>query len=313
MSVQISDGGTTPHATDYEDLLVKLKAFALANGWVSVEDTSDKLVLQGEGSGTDEIFVGIQKYENIPGDSYGWHLQGYSGYVDGLTFDGQPGAIPHQVNTNWNPSVPLWDTTIPYWFVGDGRRLIVVAKISTVYVMAYLGFYLPFASPNQYPYPLAVGGSYANYNSIGTPRWSLTGDAASAFFTALNTTGSSLQVRTVDSTWRSWKNDSLDNSLNIEGYQSSGMYPYNQPDAALLRQALDDSPVLTPIEIVQAVNGASSSVPPYNRLGELDGIYHISGFGQAAENIVTIDAVDYLIVPNVYRSSVVDYCALRLS
>jgi hypothetical protein len=35
MATQISNGTTVPHATDYADLLSKLKTFALANGWTS--------------------------------------------------------------------------------------------------------------------------------------------------------------------------------------------------------------------------------------------------------------------------------------
>jgi hypothetical protein len=64
MATQISNGTTVPHATDYADLLSKLKTFALANGWTSIEDSSDKLVLIGSGAGTDQIYVAFQKYAN---------------------------------------------------------------------------------------------------------------------------------------------------------------------------------------------------------------------------------------------------------
>jgi hypothetical protein len=45
----------------------------------------------------------------------------------------------------------------------------------------------------------------------------------------------------------------------------------------------------------------------------LEGVYHVSGFNNAAENLITGGGVDHLVVQNVYRTSVRDYWALRLS
>ena len=36
----------------------------------------------------------------------------------------------------------------------------------------------------------------------------------------------------------------------------------------------------------------------YEIFGELDGVFAISGFDNFAENIITMTAVDYLVVPN---------------
>jgi hypothetical protein len=48
-------------------------------------------------------------------------------------------------------------------------------------------------------------------------------------------------------------------------------------------------------------------------LGELDGAYFIPGFGQAAENIVTISGQDYLVVQNIFRTTSDAYWALKLA
>jgi hypothetical protein len=303
MAVEISNGTTVPHATGHADLLDKLKIFALANAWTALEDTSDKLVLQGEGSGTDEIIVAIQKYANVGADSYGWKLNGYTGYQSGLTFYNQPGAFSTtQIGGAGAIALPLWDGEIPYWFVVSGRRIIIIAKVSTTYQACYLGFYLPYASPNQYPYPLAIGGAYVGNASQTTPRWSNTGGTASNFWTWLNGAGvSSMMVRLPGGSWYSDVN-------NITSF-STGIFPYNQADAGLMRQALDDSPILTKTEI-QQYTGTPSVY--HNRLGEIDGVLHVSGFGQSAEDVVTVDGDDYLIVPNVYRSGVTDYAAIKL-
>lgn len=305
MAVEISDGSGTPHATDYADLLDKLKTFATANGWTALEDSSDKLVLQGEGlGGTDEIIVAFQKYSNVGSDAYGWRLNGYTGYQADTPFYDQPGALAMNGVTGAGLlALPGWDTTTPYWFVVSERRIIVIAKVSTTYQAAYLGFYLPYASPAQYPYPLCVGGSFVGNSLLTEPRWSGTGGRSSNFWTALNNTGTestgSLFTRMPGGYWYS--------KFNGVG---EGMFPYNQTDITQMRQALDDDAVLTPVEIQQKTTTPTAY---HNRLGELDGVFHVSGFGQAAEDVVTIGGDDYLIIPNVYRSGVSDYAAIRLT
>lgn len=302
--IEISDGGATPHATDYADLLDKLVTFATANGWTEVENTSDKVVLQGEGSGTDEIFVAIQKYSNVGTDAYGWRLNGYTGYQSGETFYEQSGAIQlTEISGVGSIAMPGWDSTTPYWFIVTGRRIIVIAKVSTTYQACYLGFYLPFASPNQYPYPLAIGGSFIGSDLQTEPRWSGTGGQASQFWTGLNTASGTgtLFNRTAAGGWYSAAN-------SLAGSIAVGMFPYNQADIARMRQGLDDEAVLTPIELQQ-----NSTLPAtHNRLGELDGVYHVSGFGLSAEDTITIDGDDYVVIPNVYRSGASDYAAFKL-
>lgn len=297
--IEVSDGGSTPHATDHADFLAKLVTFATANGWTELENTSDKVVLQGEGSGSDEIFVAIQKYANVGADCFGLRLNGYTGYQSGYTFLNQSGAIQTSEVTGYGAiAVPLWDTTIPYWFVVSGRRIIAVAKVGTTFQMLYLGFYLPFASPNQYPYPLAVGGSFIGNVANPEPRYSGTGGQYSMPFTNIHVAGGvgSMFARLPGGIWYSAAN-AIDR----------GMFPYNQPDIGFQRQGLDDEPILTPIEIQHY-----TTATVHNRLGEVDGLYHVSGFGLSAEDIITIDSDDYLVIPNVYRSGSADYVAVKL-
>lgn len=299
--IEVSNGTTVPHATDHADFLAKLVTFATAHGWTELENTSDKVVLRGEGSGSDEIFVALQKYTNVGADCFGLRVNGYTGYQSGYLFYQQSGALqPTEVTGYGALAVPLWDTTIPYWFVVSGRRIIAVAKIGTTFQMLYLGFFLPFASPNQYPYPLAVGGSFVGNVANPEPRYSGTGGQYSMPFTSLHVGGNvgSMFTRLPGGSWYSTAN-ALDR----------GMYPYNQADCGAMRQGLDDEPILTAIEIQQVTSSPSAY---HNRLGEIDGLYHVSGFGLSAEDIITIAAEDYLVVPNVYRSGAADYVAVKL-
>ena len=83
-----------------------------------------------------------------------------------------------QVGFQGNLYLPLWNAPIPYWFVCDGRRAVVIAKISTQYEVAVFGLLDPYYSPGQWPYPLVLGGSMSHgefsYWDDTDYRWSVT-------------------------------------------------------------------------------------------------------------------------------------------
>jgi hypothetical protein len=147
---------TSGTATDYLDLLNRLKAFVTQDMLPANERWSvlrwvpgppAELVLQGPGlAGTDQINVGIL---SEAGADYGnWKLRGFVGWNPAQTFDGQ-----------YNPSgtfyALLMASAMPYWIVANGRRIVMVAKTGTYYEMMHLGLFLPYATPGQYPYPAA--------------------------------------------------------------------------------------------------------------------------------------------------------------
>lgn len=313
MAVEISDGGATPHATDYEDLLDKLVTFATASGWTELENYpgDDKVVLQGEGDGTQEIVVAFQKYEDVPNDAQGWFINGYSGWTDGLGFTEQPGAIP-----NWSsssvpayPAIPLWNSEIPYWFIVNSRRIIVVAKISTTYQMCYAGFFLPFASPGQFPYPMMVGGSAAKSSTTTKPRFSVATSKASMFWTGREASPSTINIRSTDGSWYSIANGYQTGTF-LGDISGTGMYPYYFQGVpivgSVMRQAMDGDAVLTPIMPCRSGTGLKGY------LGEIDGMFHVSGNTHASEDIITIDGDDHLVVQDVFRTAVENYCAVKL-
>src|SRR5690606_2311309 len=118
-----------------------------------------ELVLQGPGlAGTDQINVGIL---SEAGSDYGnWKLRGFVGCNPVRTFDDQ---------YKWSIAYDamLMTSAMSYWIVSNGLRLVMVAKTGPYYEMVYLGLFLPYATPVQYPYPLLVGGS-----STSSTRWS---------------------------------------------------------------------------------------------------------------------------------------------
>jgi hypothetical protein len=298
MPVEISDGGATPHATDAQDLLDLLVTFATANGWTELENTADKVVLQGEGAGTDEIVVAIQKYSD------GWNLNGYTGYTNGLTFFNQPGAIPLSVTNPCSPSMPLWGSAIQYWFIVNERRIIVVAKVGTTFQMCYLGWMLPFASPNQYPYPMFVGGSCGGNAGVFSGTTALN----SAFWRGQLAGQLQSHVLFLPGGSQVAQENAWAPAANL-GDTFSGLFPYNTSPAGANgigqhADALDGSNVLTPVSY------CVDQTLYQGLVGDLDGIYHIAS--GSAEDIITIGADDYLVVQNVFRTAATEIAAIKL-
>lgn len=306
MATQISNGTSVPHATDYSDLLDKLITFAIANGWVQLENTSDKVVLKGTGAGSDEIIVAIQKY------FFGWNLNGYTGYQSGLSFVNQPGAIPNPSNgANPNhPSMPLWNSSIPYWFVVNGRRIIVVAKVSTTFQMAYLGWFLPYATPNQYPYPMFVGGSCGgangSYTGVATINHAFWRGASNGVVSGVGFAPGGTKIG---------QQNEYAPAANTSSNRFAGMFPYATSDGVFGSSGNNVQQILGLISgnrLLYPVSWAVDTTGGYKGIiGDLDGLYFAAG-GGSPEDIVTVGSDNYLLVNNVFRLTADELVAVKL-
>jgi hypothetical protein len=277
-----------------------------------------RLSLKGPGGGSDEIFVNLETDYSVSGDWYNWRLYGAIGFIadNALDFATQPGkSLP--------VGLSLWNSSIPYWFIANGRRFMVIAKINTTYHALYAGFILPYATPSQYPYPLMIGGS----NAMGSPstdsrmRWSSTNDDCRNFYDpgGVDSGHSSITsvttnyLRFPDGSWYPFKNWYTSGS-NPEASVGNGrnVWPWgpNSDHATAYKgivTAIDGSYVLFPC--IMHVDGNN---PSPNILGELHGVFAVTGFGNAAENTTTINGVTYLIVPNVFRAQKERWAAIAL-
>jgi hypothetical protein len=285
--------------------------------WTSKRRTSgDQMIWQGPGNGNvDQILVGAKLFHDAGADYYNWRLAGYTAFSSGLDFEHQPGYLGGTGQQFPSPVLNLWNSTIPYWFIGNGRRVIVVAKISTVYVSCYLGFINPYMSPGAYPYPLAVGGSMAwDSSSIsGEPaanstnwRWSFVGSQLRNFpeskAQALgNDAGGQMRLRLPTGVWRGFtanNNDTLFGRLWPTGEGHSGGMTDWRPN-------LDGGYSILPIVLYD-----SSLINVY---GELDGVGCVTGHGQSAENTITIGSDVWLVIQDVNRTTKIDYFAVKLT
>ena len=251
---------------------------ANATGTITLERRNRERIFKAPGySGTEEIYMGIKTYQLVSGDFYNWKLGGFTGYVPDNEWENQPGI-------GNNIGVPLWNNSIPYVFIANGQRAIISAKVENIRNTFYLGKYLPYATPYQYPYPLCVAGCLP---TAAETRYSDT--AYLSFFQG--TSNGNLQIKFVDGLWK-----------------NPDLWPYNSTHQ--LRNTINLSGTATGYYGIHPIVISTSSL---GVLGEFEGLYYISGYNNTAENTIVYGGDTYYIVNDVWRTGFNDYIALRLT
>lgn len=315
---------------------------AAGQNWTKVWEKvgSPELMLKGPGlSGTDEIYVGLKRIDQrFLSDESEIQITGATGILTtATTFTGHVNSL---VRT---PRMFLDTNPMQYWIVGSGRRFVVLVKISTVYQVIYGGFFLPYGTPADYPYPMFIGGTTGAeaYSSALVTSWRESEQTGYRHF-----------VYPQSDTGATSYCDSQAFMLAPDGIWHGGTHAYNGPMYAfprfnvaprgfpdymgeylqndvisgdyaystqhrlgytLMRERLmpglnGDVP-LTPITLMRFNNTAA---PLPTSFGILDGAFSCAGVGSTAEAIVTIGGIDHLVVPNVMRTEVREYWALAL-
>ncbi len=305
----------TGTAANFADLYTKLRDFltsnvdlvAAAQAWsvlagpaTGALTATDELLLQGPGSGSDEILVGLHPSVDVAADYYNLGIAGYSSYNPGV-------PLVDQANRLDSRFIHLWDGSMPYWFIANGRRFIVVVRVTTLYQSAYAGFILPYHLPTTWAYPLFVGAC----SRVPTWRYSEINGGHSAFFHPGSWRNSptldrcSAAIRLPDGQWQ-WLANKYSSGSSDADSNENNIAPWAAClGHADLRQGLDDLYKPLPAEI------AITAPYPAN-LGALEGVWYVPGFGTASENTITVDGVTYLIVQNVHRTANHEYAAIAL-
>ncbi|MCD6358518.1 MAG: hypothetical protein J7L90_00965 [Dehalococcoidia bacterium] len=293
-------------ATDYLDLAAKLKTFLTTNAdlvaasqeWICNRDDGTEMLFQGPGlSGAEEIFIGLKYFSDVGNDIYSWDIASFLGYTPENIFDNQPGRVLAK-----DAFFPLWDDSTPYWFIANGQRVIVVAKVSTTYQSMYLGKFLPYGTPGQYPYPVFWGGMTNN------PAYKYSSTAAGLRFFPyaysmscyiylpsgiISPSGGQTQspTATVFNIY-----PFCDNSVSTSMFGK--MAPFDNGDVQLIQSILR----------IGTARSADCAL-----LGELDGVFWVHGTAQSSETIVTIDSVDYLVFQDGSKVERNNFAAVRLT
>jgi hypothetical protein len=315
---------TTGTATDYVDLLDKLRQWMVGTcGWtqlawakganpISTDVTT--LSLRGPGSGAGrEVYVNIKATPSPASSQYSWAISSAIGYQAAAAWGSQPGeGPPVYFNT--------WQNAITYWFYGNDRRLIVVAKCSTIYISAYAGLILPWSAPDQYPFPLYVGADFyqpSAYNSVNSARRMFCDPGASNAILAAG------WCRNPDGVWNPVMNHQAANSNDWPwGYQRGSNYfiwPFvganDTSDTntwAYGAASGSNGGVGVLDRMVPTAQGDRIVLPvhlnhPRNpQLGVLDGVYMPLGAGIVAEQTVSAGGLTMRAFQNIHRNSAND-------
>ncbi len=263
-------------------MLETIRDFAADNGWTVLRyDTAPanrELILKGVGyTGEEEIFVGFRTYQDATADYYNLVAAGFTGYVAGNSFDTQPGVMLS--------GVPAHNNRIDYWLTLTPQRIALAMKVGTpVYESCYVGKFLPYARPSQYPYPVIVAGMLN-----GTPATRFSDTTHSMPYKGAR---ANLRMRFNDGVWRQpecwpWNNTYLTGTgsgAQTQQRDTNENYPGN---AVLLCDA-------------------------QGLYGELEGVRHISGFNNAVENTAQIDGHTWVVMQDVGRVGFNDYYILRM-
>lgn len=243
-------------------------------------------LLRGPGlSGGDQIHIKLKSAES--GTNYGWECNGFVSYNSVLSNDAQPGISPPC-------GMALRDTSMPYWFLANGRRFMVIAKVSTYYMSLYGGFILPWATPAEYPYPLFIGASHAS--AVGSNYTTATQNVGSFWDLAPNC---------------GWLRDTAGDWLEVQSHNSSGAFPGGEcimfPYASDIGQTehADGSRAVWPCVILK-YNA------PTGIFGVLDGVQGLQYTGVGAEDTFTLGGKSHIVFPSVYRSDKFSYAAIVL-
>jgi hypothetical protein len=304
-NLTITAGGTAFVATD-------AFTFAVTPPWTSLRRVSgSEMIWEAPGNGgLDAIIVGAKEFHDVGTDYYNWRLGGFTAFNSGQAFNQQAGYLGGVGQLVPSPVFTLWNSTIPFWFIANGRRVIVIAKVSTVYVTCYLGFMNAYMAPGAFPYPLVVGGNlaFASSEPVSTDsswRWSYAGLEMRNFPIPYNSnlgldSQSTLLLRLASGAWRGF---CISNSEQNHGQ----VWPYayiDQGSSYDWRPNLDGGYPVLPVVLFDHTP---------NIYGELDGVHATTGFSQGSENTITIAGVKYLVIQNVFRNTKADFFAVRLS
>ena len=271
----------------------------------------DQITLRGPGlTGTDNIYFGMQTLENPGADTYNLQFWGHAGFSATLPSREQPLTSP-------DAYVLTWNQPMTYWIVGNGRRWMLAVKVATVYSTAYCGFFLPYGTPSEYPFPMTVAGI-----ALNNTRWS-SEDQRNRFFASpgYNT----FWTYYPDNVWRRIANyDNRSNYYDPEYGNNSGSPGYVFPTRAYDNGAFygpsdedvtnnadkcfDGSYLMRDLTIMSSADGG----PYHAMMGVMDGAYWVPGRENSPENIITKDGVDHLVVQNLFRNGFRDYMTLRL-
>lgn len=202
-------------------------------------------------------------------------------------------------------ALPLSKATFAYWFVAHGGRVIVMARISGVYMFAYAGFGLPYELPGDHSFPMMVGAC----SSTESTRYDST---SGSFRNPCDPGQTTLNAMAPDGTWKGYGNrytGTGDGSAAGSGQSLGVTWPYAEDTAGNIgvngiRDNNDGTKPTLPIVLTH--------YSPKHTWGEFDGVYWTTGYATTSETLLTDGAIKLIVWQNCARTSANHYCAIAL-
>lgn len=276
--------------------------------------TDGELYLQGQGSsGTDQIIVGMQTYRNVGNNVFGIKIQGYTAFDNTLTFATMPGVSPPCFT-----AMEIVSFNCFFWVTG--RRIMVAARIGTTDILFEFGYILPFATANQYPYPLMISGSVQdatyNYQQNNFGQSSMPDPCPNG-----------CQIRWVDGTWLTVAHYNNNNAARTSALTNANAYMFQPLRDNSATDGAENSNVASELALFTQYSAASQIIssseigayPLYaviltnaNQLvGQVDGLFVIPGQGLSAGDTVTVGSDTYDVFHNTWRTEFPDFFCIK--
>lgn len=307
----------TGTATDHDDLLDDLITFLTGltspESWTQLTSNitppagERHVYLRGPGlSGTDEIYINIRRYTNtVVNNSNNWEIRGALGFNADLDFDQQPGVSPAQYAILGSTTVP----GISYRMVANGRRFIIKPTLdqNNLEMPIYCGLILPYATAAHHRYPLYIGANALDEGQSANPTSTERLRGFHDPFNDWDNVAGTASFLHFDNSWVRVGNTRFVNSSRLnttETDEGTRTWPwdinYN------IRNYTDGSYSLIPGTFYTDVGGG-------NVYGDFDGVFWVSGTGNSATAVITIDSTDYAVTNNPVDLGINDYAAIRLT
>jgi hypothetical protein len=312
---------TSGTATDYNDLLTKLRDFLTTDAtlvaanehWVVEKEDPTvatytmtgvagtqtytgsfrDIYMRAPGlSQTDNIYINFRRYQNSVTSLYNWAISGATGYEASSKWESQPN---NSLVSGHFSYISLPNAAINYTIVANGRRFLMYVSFEGDTYVIYCGYILPYGLPSEYPYPLFISGTTSSIEIT------YSNSTVQNFYANTSSTRSAL--RQPNGVWRATGGSETTN-ITSWPWKVAGSTYWN------LLGNLDGSFTLLPSRVYcEADNG--------NVWGEYEGLYYVTKVGAAnnlaAGDTITIDAVVYLVAQNGQQLDDNEYCAIRKS
>lgn len=307
-------------ATNFLDFYNKLRNFLISNptliaegeAWTQLSGNTgalgltDGIVLVGPGlTGTDQVRVRLIPSVDISSGRYNLILSGLPNWNPGLAQDAQFNPSPGKI-------IHLWNNSMDYTFVANGRRFVAIAQVTSVVQACYAGFGLPYGLPSEYPYPMVIGGSSDidgwTY-SVVTPRHChfVCPNRSMVVYTPGNVWVDVINFEDSSSQY-SWRHDQAHTAPYTAVSIDNNGTSYNARESlGRVKKCFGGDYPMIQVSVL-------SPIPTMARLLDLEGCSWVPGVENSHGSIINDGGDLYMVVQNVFRTdNLLGYWAMRLN